>query len=95
MASAPETSEKDKAIKALEAKVKRLESAEPDIQIVFTDADGEGAKVLEGERTIYDPLTASEISELLDRIKQHFPLVTDFSAPPQTARAIRLQGDAT
>jgi hypothetical protein len=87
----PETSDKDKAIKALEAKVKRLEASEPIIQIGLTDAGGKAVKALEGERTVYEPLTAAEIEELVTRIKHRFPMVTDFSPPPKPMQAFSSQ----
>ena len=79
----PETSEKDKAMKALEAKVKRLESAEPSVDIVFTNSSGDGVNALEGEIAAYEPLTPGQVSDLVGRLQQRFPMRADFAAPPE------------
>ncbi|MBH5396416.1 hypothetical protein HZZ13_01115 [Bradyrhizobium sp. CNPSo 4010] len=81
----PESTEKDKTIKALETKVKQLERSEPAIRIACIDVDQKPLKRLEGEVIVYQPLTSSEVSELMGKISGQFPMVTDFTTPPTPA----------
>ncbi|MHC2336988.1 PIN domain-containing protein [Bradyrhizobium sp. USDA 4454] len=77
----PESTEKDKIIKALETKIKQLERSEPEIKIACADVDQQQLKRLEGEVIVYQPLTSSEVSELMGKISRQFPMVTDFTTP--------------
>lgn len=81
----PEASEKDKAMKALEAKVRRLEGAEPRVQIGFMAQDGQATKEWRGEITLFEALTGAEVSAVLKHLKSRFPMQTDFTAPPSPA----------
>ncbi|MBH5372251.1 PIN domain-containing protein [Bradyrhizobium glycinis] len=55
----PESTEKDKIIKALETKVKQLERSEPAIRIACIDVDQKPLKRLEGEVIVYQIIIRS------------------------------------
>jgi hypothetical protein len=76
----PEPSEADKTIKGLRDEVARLKSTEPIVDITFAGAD-QSDPILEGEVVFYDPLTRRELDEQMERIRQAFPIATDFSRP--------------
>ncbi len=90
----PEPSEADKRIRSLEAEVARLTDAEPKFSIA--DTDGNELSTLEFEFVHYEPLTQAELSVLVEKLEQRFPLATDFGPRERTERAtlasIRLPG---
>jgi hypothetical protein len=75
----PESSESEKKVKKLEGELARLKKAEPAFKILFfaQDADQPTDK-LEVELKRYQPLTEGEVAELMSRIKDQYPLATDF-----------------
>jgi hypothetical protein len=74
----PESSESDKRIRSLEAEVARLKESEPKFSIACIDANGSELERLELEVAHYEPLSPAELSSLLGKLTQRFPLVTDF-----------------
>lgn len=75
---APETSETDKQITKLQAELNRLKKMEPNIEIHFENNPSEGTNLNKFERTIYSPLTESQISILIERIMLSIPVEIDF-----------------
>jgi hypothetical protein len=82
----PESSETEKTIKALEHEIARLKKAEPVFSIEYLNEEGKSADRLEFELMRYEPLGGIELSELMSRIKNQFPLATDFGPREPTER---------
>jgi PIN domain len=76
----PEPSEADKTIKNLHDEIARLKLAEPVVETVFV-GPGDSSSVLEGEVVFYEGLARCELDEQMERIRQSFPIATDFSTP--------------
>ena len=70
----PEPSEADKRIRLLEAEVASLKENEPKITVDCTGLDGQKVDKLEFEVPIYEPLSAAEISNLVKRLMERFPV---------------------
>jgi len=83
---APEISDAEKKIRALEGELARLKSTEPDFQIDFVDNDDKAIQKVEIEQLVYEALADNEIAELKARIVQRFPMATDFSPRPAANR---------
>jgi hypothetical protein len=83
----PEPSEVDKRIRSLEAEVARLTDAEPKFSIACIDTGGNELSRLEFEFVHYEPLTQAELSVLVEKLEQRFPLATDFGPRERTERA--------
>jgi hypothetical protein len=79
----PETSDAEKKVAALEGEIARLKKTEPQIVIGCHDANGGDTKTLEIEVPHYLPLTEDEVSHLMKRVGDRFPIATDFGAPDE------------
>jgi PIN domain len=82
----PEKTESDKRIKSLEAEVARLKEAEPAFDITCLDVTGAESDNLEREATRYDAMSASEIVSLMVRLKERFPIATEFGPRERSER---------
>jgi hypothetical protein len=85
----PEPSEADRKIRALESEVARLKETEPKFTIASIDADGHVLDELGFEITHYEPLSPAELAALIERLRERFPLATDFGQRERTERAAR------
>jgi PIN domain len=74
----PERSEADKRIHSLEAEVARLKENEPKFSIACIDEDGNKLARLEFQVVSFEPLSPAEVAVLLEKLRQRFPLATDF-----------------
>jgi hypothetical protein len=82
----PENTESEKELAALKAENARLKKAEPSFAIRCLDgAESEGRRY-EGSYTWYEPLTDAEIDQLMQRLKDRFPLETEFGPGEPTER---------
>lgn len=81
----PEPDERDKKLRALEARLTELERSHPEIQ--FGPIDG-GAETMQIVATItkYAPLTAESIDNLVEQIKATYPMQTSFDEKPSARR---------
>ena len=85
----PEPSETDKRIRSLEAEVARLKDIEPHISVMCISSDrDEKLDRLEYEVIRYEPLSEREVSLILERLKQRFPVATDFGRRERTERSV-------
>jgi hypothetical protein len=62
---------------------------EPDFRIGCLNRDGNALPRLEIEALRYMPLTDDQVSELMDRLKQRFPIATDFGGREPAERPAR------
>ena len=76
----PETTKMEKKLKSLEAEVARLQKSEPSLSIRFLDQKRGDVNVYQASHTWFDCLTDAQIDELISRLKDRFPLETDFGS---------------
>jgi hypothetical protein len=86
----PETNEAEKEINALQTELARLKKAEPEFKIVCLDGEGNEVKKLEIEAVRYVPLTEDQVSGLMQRLKERFPIATEFGSPESAERDGRI-----
>ncbi len=88
----PETTSGERRITSLENDIARLKAAEPSFRIGFSNGDDEPAENIAIEIRRYDSLTASEVSDLMLRIKTKFPLTSDFGPREASQRTGKRYG---
>ena len=86
----PESSETQKKISALESELARLKKSEPDFHIRCLDDAGNEIVKLEAEFMRYEPLTNDELSGLMTRIKERFPMAADFGPREPAERKTKI-----
>jgi hypothetical protein len=86
---APEKSESDKRIKSLEAEVARLKQAEPAFEIDCIDMAGSRCDKLEFETIFYEAMSEKDVTGLVVRLKERFPVTTDFGPPKGSEREVK------
>ena len=74
----PENTERDKELEAVKKENLRLKASEPSLATKAVDCDGNEISRYEASYDWFDPLTDDEINRLLGKIKQRFPLITNF-----------------
>ena len=74
----PENTEREKVLEALKKENIRLKDAEPSLETRAVDCDGNEISRYESSYDWFDPLTDDEINRPLGKIKQRFPLITNF-----------------
>lgn len=82
----PESNEAEKEITKLREEVKRYRKTEPQFEISCLNQNGDDINSFEFESVCYEPLTETEISELMHKLTCQFPLVTDFGELEQKRR---------
>ncbi len=94
----PEKMQTEKELAALKDENARLKKAEPSFAIRCVDGTDTEVERYEGSYIWYEALTDAEVGELMDRLKERFPLETDFGPKepeerdaPQTG-GIRIPG---
>ena len=90
----PETTETEKELASLKAENARLRKAEPSMSIRCIGQSNSQVERYESTYKCFDPLTDEQIDELMQRLRGHFPLTTDFGpTEPQelTARQTVLE----
>ena len=83
----PENNPLERENTRLKSEITRLQKAEPSLQIRCKDSSGNEVESLEFETTVYEPLTNSEISELVKGLRDRFPRATDFGSREPAERA--------
>lgn len=88
----PENTESEKELSALRAENARLKKAEPQFEIRCSDNTGAEIEQYKSDFTRFDPLTITEIDELIQYLKDRFPMESDFgpreSAERETPQSI-------
>ena len=82
----PETTETERKVSVLEAENSRLKAAEPSFSIRCKDQSDSTVERYRASHTWYDPLTEAEVESLLQRLKDRFPLATDFGPRERAER---------
>ena len=75
----PEHNQLEREIARLESEVTRLKRAEPQFSIAGLNEQGEEVSLINFVHEIYEPLNDTEISDLLEMLKDRFPLTTNFN----------------
>ena len=84
----PETTKTEKRIKTLEDQIARLKQLEPSFAIRFLDQKERNAERYEAFYTWMNPLTNPEVNDLMECLKRHFPLESDFGSRKAEERTI-------
>ena len=74
----PENNDTEKEITKLRTEVEKYKKTEPHFVISCLNNNGGDTKSFEFESICYEPLTETEISELMNSLTCQFPLITDF-----------------
>ena len=85
----PEKTESEKELGALKAENARLKKAEPSFAIRCLDSADTAIDRYEISVPRFKPLTAAETNALMQRLKERFPLETDFGQRESTTRHVR------
>jgi len=83
---APEKTETDKRLQFLEAELGRYKRHEPEFHIKCVDMAGAKCDRVELETTCYEEISAAELSALTGRLKERFPIATDFGSRDASER---------
>ena len=76
----PESSDTEREKNRLQAELDRLKKTEPQIRLTCLDDYGKETDALHFAYTIYEPLTDDELTQLMESLRRHFPLATDFGS---------------
>ncbi|MCY4427842.1 MAG: PIN domain-containing protein [Halieaceae bacterium] len=82
-----ETTETERKLAALEAENARLKTTEPSFSIRCKNQSDTVVDRCCASYTWYEPLTDAEVDGLMERLKVHFPMATDFGPKEPTARS--------
>jgi len=74
----PENDERDKEIGALKTQVARLQSAEPVLDLLIRDANGQAIQSIFATMPFYPALSAQEFDQLISEVQLRYPTTTDF-----------------
>lgn len=85
----PENTEAEKELAALRSENVRLRKTEPAFAVRCLGPGDENIECYEITHTVYEPLTDSEVEELLARVKKRFPIETDFGSTEPAERPAR------
>ena len=88
----PETTKKEKEMRALREENTRLKKAEPSFTIRCVDKSDLELKRYHSSHTWFEPLTDEQIDGLMQRLKDRFPRVTDFGSREPSERALKRTG---
>ena len=88
----PETTETEKELASLKAENTRLTKAEPFFLIRCMDQSDNDLERYDASYTWFEPLTDAEVDELMQRLKNHFPLETDFGSREPAERSVAQTG---
>ena len=84
----PENTEPEKELTALRLENARLKNAEPQFESQCLDRAGIEIQRYECSFTWFDPLSDAEIDDLMQYLKERFPLVTDFGPQESAERGV-------
>ena len=88
----PESTPGEKEIASLKAENARLKKLEPCISIRCMGPSNSEIECYEASHTSFEPLTDQQVHELMQRLKERFPLETDFGSREPAERASRQTG---
>ena len=88
----PETTAAEKELASLKTEYARLKKTEPSISIRCMDPSDSEVERYHASYTSFEPLTDQQVGELMQRLKDHFPLETDFGSREPAERAVKQTG---
>ena len=86
----PESDKAERKIKQLQIELARLKKGEPRFLISYLDDENNETNSLEFESYSYKPITEIEIANILESLKERFPLATDFGLREPVEREVNL-----
>ena len=88
----PETTATEKELASLKTAYSHLKKAEPSISIRCMGQSNTEIERYHASYTWFEPLTGPQVDELMQRLKDHFPLETDFGSRETAERAVTRTG---
>ena len=88
----PETTATEKELASLKTAYARLKKAEPSIAIRCMGQSNSVIERYEASYTWFEPLTGQQVDELIQRLKDRFPLETEFGSGEPAERAVTQTG---
>lgn len=82
----PEKGESEKELLKVKEELLRLKDTEPKFEISCVVNGGHEVEVIEIEQVNYEPLSEQEVIEYVERLKNHFPIATEFGSNERTER---------
>lgn len=82
----PEPTDTEKKIKSLEGELARLKRMEPQFELRCLDEKAKEIAKLEYSLERFEPLTDAQLTSLMGRIAERFPIATDFGSAESTER---------
>ena len=82
----PENNEAEREIARLKDRVIQLEKSEPQVELGCLDLQDKEIKSLEVEYNMYSPITESDVADLIQLLKERFPLAIDFGSRERAER---------
>ena len=77
----PENAPHERKLARLQQEVETLRRQEPRFESDFIDAAGNRIEYVELTLATYQPLTSGQLASAMDRLRDTFPMVTDFGPP--------------
>ena len=87
----PESTASERELTSLRSEITRLKKAEPSCSIRCVDRSGAELERYRADVTWFKPLTDAQIDELMQRLKERFPLASDFGSRQPTVRPVELE----
>ena len=87
----PEATASERELTSLRSENARLKKAEPSCSIRCVDRSGAELERYHADVTRIEPLTDAQVDELMQRLKDRFPLATDFGPRQPTVRTVKQQ----
>ena len=78
---APENTRTERELARVQEELEAFKREEPRFATDFTDAGGSSIEYFELQSTAYQPLTSDELASAMDKLRDSFPMVTDFEPP--------------
>ena len=91
----PESTETERELLSLRSEVARLKKTEPSFSIRCVDQSNSELEHYHASFTWFEPLTDDQVGELMQRLKAHFPLETDFGSREPAERAPKQKPGST
>lgn len=88
----PETTDAEKKVKALQTELARLKQEEPQVKIGCLNEQDQKVETLAYLIELYSPLADEELGALMQRIKDRFPIATDFGSAERAERPLQHPG---
>ena len=87
----PESTATERELTSLRSENARLKKAEPSCSIRCADRSGAELESYRADATRFEPLTNEQIDELTQRLKDRFPLASDFGSRQPAVRPVQRQ----